>query len=880
MDIVPPTRRRGPAYMALVAALSVAALAVVAGAERVGARTTSRPQAAGDGTTSVADIVESACRSPNPFIVTSLYVDDRSDPDAASRSAVVALRDTMADDRGDEIPVATYRDMGAVYGLAYDAGAGQLYAAAFLKRGVLFPPGGPGSIRRLHLASGAIETWASIPAGSASLHRLTRDEDAAVVPWIGRAGLGDIDLAEDGSTLFVANLYDGLIYGLSTDDGSVVADFPHGAAGEEWGAVARPFGLAVHGDRVYHGVVDSVGASLGVTVAVGHIYESGYDGRDTRLVSSFPLDPADIAPDQIGWGPSDVPVVSDIDFLASGDLVVSIRNLAVDRDLSELPLRLGDTLPGRQSPGGWTVMVEPKLYDDTLMGYDDSLTGGLAVLPGMDLVVSGGHGGVAGVDDEAVVWLDPSSGRQVRYEPIALGGAGGSAPPLAGPGDVEVLCAKDVPLDAPAVATATEAAAAARTGTAVAAQTAAVEKETAAAATGEALEPTLTAQAPTQAALATAAAHKTVAPAQATKMAQYSEAIASSCSSDDPYYVVANQSRRTASTQHVKPSDSTLTAFNKGGALLDLARFTDTGSVYGVAYDAQRRQLYAASINHGYLANDPKSRPKMGPGGPGAIYRLDLTTGAVEPWAMLPARSLVEVERFAQSGLGDIEFDAQSDTLFAVSLEDRLIYRLSVPGGELLGAIPHGAAGEPWGDDGYPFALAVRDGKLYHAVVPDYSARLRFRDAIVYRSELDGSAMSEVARIELNYRMAGQPVNHGSAFVSDLEFGESGDLVVALRDGAVSTTGDLLFGAFQGRSWSFSLEREHFADRTTRDEAIAGGVARVPELDSVVSAASYISSPLKLGAVWNEIRSGARRARAKGELAAELERKSAPGLAA
>ena len=68
-------------------------------------------------------------------------------------------------------------------------------------------------------------------------------------------------------------------------------------------------------------------------------------------------------------------------------------------------------------------------------------------------------------------------------------------------------------------------------------------------------------------------------------MAQYSEAIASSCSSDDPYYVVANQSRRTASTQHVKPSDSTLTAFNKGGALLDLARFTDTGSVYGVAYD-------------------------------------------------------------------------------------------------------------------------------------------------------------------------------------------------------------------------------------------------------------------------------------------------------
>ncbi|MFN2251769.1 MAG: vWA domain-containing protein, partial [Anaerolineae bacterium] len=74
---------------------------------------------------------------------------------------------------------------------------------------------------------------------------------------------------------------------------------------------------------------------------------------------------------------------------------------------------------------------------------------------------------------------------------------------------------------------------------------------------------------------------------------------------------------------------------------------------------------------------------------------------------------------------------------------------------------------------------------------------------------------------------------------------------------AVSTTGDLLFGAFQGRSWSFSLEREHFADRTTRDEAIAGGVARVPELDSVVSAASYISSPLKMGAVWNDVRSGA-----------------------
>ncbi|MEZ5538119.1 MAG: hypothetical protein R3F02_21130 [Thiolinea sp.] len=43
-----------------------------------------------------------------------------------------------------------------------------------------------------------------------------RSLDAAVYPLIGKRGFGDIDLSTDGSTLYVANLFDSKLYTVNT----------------------------------------------------------------------------------------------------------------------------------------------------------------------------------------------------------------------------------------------------------------------------------------------------------------------------------------------------------------------------------------------------------------------------------------------------------------------------------------------------------------------------------------------------------------------------------------------------------------------------------------------------------------------------------------
>lgn len=220
------------------------------------------------------------CGSPNPFLVTSRFVDAVHASNQGERTVLFAFRDTIDDLPSGQVALGTYRQVGTVYGLAVDGSRNQLYAAAYVKRGSLFPPGGPGVISRIDLATGAVTRVATLAAGSASLHRLSRNADADVVPWVGRASLGDIDADASGSQLFAANLFDGLIYRLAIPGGSVVGSFAHGAASLAWGSEARPFGLAIHNDRLYHGVVEPIGASRGVTVPVGHIYRSRADGSD------------------------------------------------------------------------------------------------------------------------------------------------------------------------------------------------------------------------------------------------------------------------------------------------------------------------------------------------------------------------------------------------------------------------------------------------------------------------------------------------------------------------------------------------------------------------------------------------------------------------
>jgi uncharacterized protein YegL len=244
-----------------------------------------------------------------------------------------------------------------------------------------------------------------------------------------------------------------------------------------------------------------------------------------------------------------------------------------------------------------------------------------------------------------------------------------------------------------------------------------------------------------------------------------------------------------------------------------LATHAQVGSVWGMAYRSGEPAVYAAAYQ--------KRSVFFGPSGPGAIYRVDLATGDVTTFAVVPETDADshddELEPLAavdhdlegarwvgRRSLGDLDISDDEQTLFVVNLTNGRIYRYGLPGGNLLGSFAHGAARETWTATAQPFALAYHSGALYHGVVDSRTGRA----ARVYRSAADGTNMVEVARLDLSYERgrlrlqsgtwtlrwqrwerlgdpmaAGVPLSRDSmALFTDIEFTASGDMAIALRD--------------------------------------------------------------------------------------------------
>jgi Mg-chelatase subunit ChlD len=369
--------------------------------------------------------------------------------------------------------------------------------------------------------------------------------------------------------------------------------------------------------------------------------------------------------------------------------------------------------------------------------------------------------------------------------------------------------------------------------------------------------PTLTAQAPTQAALATVAGRQTVVPARATAAAHDYQLITAACDSDDPYFAVAhlksvnedlrrsgNSGGSIVESKTGLPKDG-VTAVNREAPLFSLAGPAQVGSTYGLAYDAMRGHLYVG-------ASDPSL---AGPAGPGGIYRVELATGRIYPWSILPARRAVRHNSsLFQSGFGALQLDDTGSQLFAVNITDGNIYRLSVPDGALLGVFSNGATREYWAAVAYPFALAFHDGWLYHAVVPDVVRPIPHRPAVIYRSRPDGSEMEEVARFALDYRRSRQAASHGSAFVADIEFRPEGDAIIGLRDGASRGTGDLLPVDVGRNGWRVDTIHSHFAMEKI---GVTGGLAQFATVDRMVATGVNVLKDPDAGLLWYDNVSGA-----------------------
>src|SRR3990170_1242483 len=117
---------------------------------------------------------ETACAAGNPYFAVSCFAVGPWPPTAGQAvgrparpqdPAIVAVRDTLADDLSDHEILVPQRAVGAVYGLAYDWRRHQLYAAAYHKRMTVFGPGGPGAIYLVDLDRSSAHDWARLEAG-------------------------------------------------------------------------------------------------------------------------------------------------------------------------------------------------------------------------------------------------------------------------------------------------------------------------------------------------------------------------------------------------------------------------------------------------------------------------------------------------------------------------------------------------------------------------------------------------------------------------------------------------------------------------------------------------------------------------------------------
>lgn len=131
--------------------------------------------------------------------------------------------DYLADSTG---VLANQNQVGTVFGIAADVDNNRVFSSAFFKAGAIFGPGGTGAIYATDLGTNVITTFADLNAiygagtAGANNHAFASNAaarvDAAGKTDAGKVALGDLELSNDGTLLYVSNLANRHVYALPT----------------------------------------------------------------------------------------------------------------------------------------------------------------------------------------------------------------------------------------------------------------------------------------------------------------------------------------------------------------------------------------------------------------------------------------------------------------------------------------------------------------------------------------------------------------------------------------------------------------------------------------------------------------------------------------
>ncbi len=404
----------------------------------------------------------------NPQLVTSCYVfgNQLSGPNNASDVLVsfpYSAGGTTVATSATPAPahIAVANQIGSTYGLAFQQSTQRLFAAAYTKFNTGHGPSGPGAIYAIDRANGdAVSTFVDINAagmtdaarpglfgpGAAGTDPFG-GTDAAVKAAVHMTAWGDIDLSEDGNTLYALNLNNLRVYSIPIVAGaitssvsiSVLPPLPFPASDVSCAAAREnqdtyvglvgphAIGLGIQGQMLY----------VGARCQTGPVTDSFYVFRYDLNAGAWDINPALTFPltalNHTGFTSNKYSGnISDIGFAANGDMILGIRNIASDTQNNGSSV--GQIL--RACKSGTTYILENNAQCGTLTGFSPgnnngpgdgqyfqtdiaadgqrhSQQGGLAVFPQRDTVVSTSYDQYVLYETNAS-WYTISSGQNTK----------------------------------------------------------------------------------------------------------------------------------------------------------------------------------------------------------------------------------------------------------------------------------------------------------------------------------------------------------------------------------------------------------------------------------------------------------------------------------
>ena len=250
----------------------------------------------------------------NPGVSTSCYVygnqlGPTTQPGGATvdNSSQGVIVHFQYKDTGTTTPmaIATAKQVGTTFGLAYQQSSDTLYAAAFFKRHAGLGPDGLGAIYKITGANsaspGTPTLFAKVPGvgtdpRTSPLTSYDFFHDSVAFPLVGKIGLGGLKISPDGQTLYTVNLNDRKLYSIpiaTPTSPTSVAVPQDGALCNGNAGDVRPFGLGVDNNTgtVYLGEVCTAQTSQSLADMRGLVYSfnPGSGTFNTPPVLNFSL---------------------------------------------------------------------------------------------------------------------------------------------------------------------------------------------------------------------------------------------------------------------------------------------------------------------------------------------------------------------------------------------------------------------------------------------------------------------------------------------------------------------------------------------------------------------------------------------------------------